>query len=274
MHFDARYREEIVLPSGDRARLRLIRPDDKQKLAEGFQRLSPQSRYLRFFSHRESLGEAELAYLTEVDQDHHFALGAVRLDETGGEHDGLGIARFVRLEDRPETAEAAVAVADYIAGQGLGRLLMQRLLAAATERGVQRFRCEVLSENDQARALIQSLAIGGELKYEGSGLVSIEWPLPPPDEPLAKDNPLFRLLQSAAAGLVVVQRWIERAVGTSPSSQERGDARRDRLGVGGEKEMPAARNHLERGVGEEAGHDPRVDEPHDRVVVGRKDEDR
>lgn len=117
----------------------------------------------------------------------------------------------MRLPDRPDTAEAAVAVADHIAGQGLGRLLMQRLVAAAAERGVLRFRCEVLSENAHARAFVQSLAARSELKYEVSGLVSVEWPLPP-DEPLPVDNPLFRLLRAAAEGVVVVQRWLERAM--------------------------------------------------------------
>ena len=57
----------------------LVRPisvTDKARLQNGLELLSPESRYLRFFTAISQLGEAQLRYLTEVDQVNHVAWGA------------------------------------------------------------------------------------------------------------------------------------------------------------------------------------------------------
>ena len=76
--FDEHYREEIRLADGLTATIRCLRPEDRGLLEEGFRRLSPESRYLRFFAAKERLNDAELRYLTEIDGAMHFAIGAVR----------------------------------------------------------------------------------------------------------------------------------------------------------------------------------------------------
>jgi GNAT superfamily N-acetyltransferase len=63
----------------------------------------------------------------------------------------------VRLRAEPEVAEAAVTVVDALQGQGLGKLLLRRLSEAARERGIRRFRGQVLTENTAARKLLQSI---------------------------------------------------------------------------------------------------------------------
>jgi GNAT superfamily N-acetyltransferase len=205
VYFDAAYVEEIVLRDGRRARVRLVRPEDKAMMTRGFELLSPQSRYLRFFTHKDALSDAELAYLTEMDQVSHFALGACTLDDNGDECDGLAVARFVRLPERPEVAESAVVVTDSAQNQGLGRLLFQRLVSAAVERGVGFFRAEVLADNDAMRALIGDWAPDTEPQVQGDVMV-LEWPLPetPPDQPAdaaPRHSPIYRMLVAAAKGL-------------------------------------------------------------------------
>src|SRR4051812_14874359 len=148
--FTADYVEHATLRDGTRVLLRLVTPDDKELLKRGFDGWSHASRYARFFVPKQRLTDDELAYLCEVDQESHFALGAVR--EGDGEPRGLGIARFIRLadvEDAPVTAEAAIAVSDEMQGKGLGRLLFQRLVDAAGERGIAQFRCEVAGRGGQ-----------------------------------------------------------------------------------------------------------------------------
>ena len=61
------------LPDGAVLSLRPIRPDDGQMLAEGFRRLSPESRFLRFFSPLDHLSAAQLRYFTDIDYVDHFA---------------------------------------------------------------------------------------------------------------------------------------------------------------------------------------------------------
>ncbi len=197
-HFAADYLERVTLSDGTRVVLRLIVPEDKQLLDAGFQGWSAESRYARFLTPKSTLTADELRYLTEIDQEHHFALGALT-EETGA---GLGIARFIRLPELHETAEAAIAVADDAQGRGLGKLLFLRLCAAAAERGLERFRCEVLGSNTGMAALIKTISPERTIEV-GSGVMSIEMALPnvtptEPPEPIVPDGSMYRMLRAAA----------------------------------------------------------------------------
>jgi len=208
--FTADYVERVTLRDGKPALLRLVAPDDKDMLRRGFERWSQESRYARFFSAKQRLTEDELTYLCDVDQEHHFALGAI---SEGG--DGLGIARFIRLPagdelGGPVIAEAAVAVADEAHGQGLGRILLERLIAAARERGIERFRCEVLGSNTSMKALIDKIAPVRTVEVS-EGVMSIDFDLPHPvTDPEVSESPLYRFFRGVAKmgpwGLIA-SRW-------------------------------------------------------------------
>src|SRR4051812_18947735 len=113
--------------------IRPLEPSDRDELAAGFRRLSPESRYRRFFAPVPELSRRQLDYLTNVDQHDHVALVAVD-DATGA---GVGVARFVRTG--PGVAEPAVVVADDYQHQGVGAALLDRLVERAREEGVTRF---------------------------------------------------------------------------------------------------------------------------------------
>ena len=71
---------------------------------------------------------AELRYLTEVDHVDHWAEVAVL------KHDPeaiVGVARWIRDEDDPQAAEAAIVIGDALQGQGLGRRLGLSIADAA-----------------------------------------------------------------------------------------------------------------------------------------------
>jgi len=194
-------------------RLRPILPSDKERLATGLRRLSPLSRYLRFFTDKERLTSAELHYLTEVDGESHFAIGIIRLHEDGSEGDGLGIGRFVRLADEPGVAEPALAVLDDIQGHGLGRLLMMRLIAAATEREITTFRCDFLAINRPMQELLRE--VSPEVSFVADGpVVTAEFPLPTlaADEPPERAElvgPMFRWFKLVAEEVVELRRLFE-----------------------------------------------------------------
>ena len=65
------------LRNGVQIEIRPIRPGDRQVLLEAFDRLTPESRYRRFFGPMPVLHERELDYLTQIDQDNHVARVAV-----------------------------------------------------------------------------------------------------------------------------------------------------------------------------------------------------
>lgn len=206
-HFTSDYIERATLRDGTRVVLRLLCPEDKPLLEAGFNALSPESRYARFLTPKPTLSEDELRYLTEVDQEDHFAMGAVLEDGDGaGNPVGLGVARFIRLPALHATAEAAIAVADEAQHKGLGKLLFLRLCAAAAERGIERFRCEVLGINNSMAALIATISPDRTIEV-GSGVMSIEMVLPnvtptlPPEEH-APEGGLYALFRAAAANAV------------------------------------------------------------------------
>src|SRR5687767_5865036 len=148
LRYSERFRQTEQLTDGTRVRLRLVQPTDKALFKRGLQRMSPQSRYRRFLAYRDHLSESELVYLTELDHWDHLAIGCTARRE------GIGVARFIRLADQPDTAEAAIVVVDAYHGKGLGKILLGHLAAAARERGISRFRCDVLVDNTPMRALL------------------------------------------------------------------------------------------------------------------------
>ncbi len=177
LHFDDSYQEEVVLRDGRRLRLRTVRPADRERFIEGLRQLSPTSQRMRFFAVKKHLTEEELSYLTEFDGVDHYALGAVSLREDGTEGEGVGVARFVRRPADPESAEAAVVVLDAWQNRGLGRILLERLMAAARERGILSFRAEFLAENRAVQRLLLGLCPGLSMRRRGT-VVAAELPLP------------------------------------------------------------------------------------------------
>lgn len=211
--FGTDYVEELALHDGTRVRLRTIQPTDKEQLVTGLARLSPQSRYLRFFTDKERLTEAELRYLTELDGEHHFAIGASRLDDDGCEGEGLGIGRFVKLKDEPTVAEPALAVVDDAQGKGLGRLLLMRLVAAAAERGVKTFRCDFLAINRGMQHLLEEVSPDVSFRSDGP-VVTAEFRLPnvPADEPIERAQlvgPMFAWMKLVAGQVMELRRLFE-----------------------------------------------------------------
>lgn len=144
--------ETIGLRDGSRVRVRPIRPADKAALSEAFERLSDESRYQRFLSPMPELRPMDLVYLTEVDHHDHEALVAF-----GGDGTAVGVARYVRLPERPGAAEFAVTVADDWQRRGLGTLLIERLGARARAEGVRRFEASVLARNHEMLGLLEKL---------------------------------------------------------------------------------------------------------------------
>ena len=125
--------------------LRTLQPEDREDLVRGFARLSASSRRFRFLAPLHKLTSAQVRELTEVDQRDHVAIAA--RDESRPDHPGIGVARFVRLEQEPEVAEFAITVIDDYQHRGLGTLLLKLLLKAAQAMQVRTLRGFLLADN-------------------------------------------------------------------------------------------------------------------------------
>ena len=159
----------VALRDGSKVLIRQVQPADAPLLADGFARLSPQSRQMRFLTRKDQLSAAELRYFTDVDHHDHEALGA--LDQADGR--GVGVARYVRDAEDPHAAEIAVTIADDWQGRGLGTELLTRLSGRARSEGICRFTALVADDNRAMAGLLQNMSASlagrspGTIEYEG-----------------------------------------------------------------------------------------------------------
>jgi RimJ/RimL family protein N-acetyltransferase len=190
--------ERTRLRDGARILIRPIAPEDRDLLRAGFERLSDRSRYMRFQAPQPSLSDRQLSYLTEVDHHDHEAL--IALDPATD--DGVGVARFVRVNDA--LAECAVVVADDWQGRGVATALLDRLVARARAEGIERFTALLLAENTDALRLLERLGKTDERRVGSQ--VELDIALPAPNEP----SPQLKLaLKGVARGLLVpaISMW-------------------------------------------------------------------
>lgn len=154
--------EEVALTDGTTVLVRSVEPCDADELAARYQSLSETSAYQRFFTVMPRLSDQQVRFFTEVDHRDHEALGAVET-ETG---QGVGIARFIRSDSEPNSAELAIVVADAWQGRGVGFQLLRALLRRAREEDVTTISAEVLTDNHALLALLRHF---GSVHTEVSG---------------------------------------------------------------------------------------------------------
>jgi RimJ/RimL family protein N-acetyltransferase len=146
----ARFDRTLALTSGERVRLRPIRPDDEPRLAELYDRSSQQTRYQRFFSAPRRLPPDWAHFLANVDYDRRFAL--VLEDLAAPATSVIGVARYEPTDDG--VPELALVVEDRWQGKGLGTLLLTELFRAAADNGITQFRAWVLADNRRMLGLL------------------------------------------------------------------------------------------------------------------------
>jgi len=144
------YATDALLRDGGSIHIRVIRPDDKQRLLALFELLSSRSVYFRFFQTKQRLTDEELRYFTELDFTRDVALVAT-LQEGQDEHI-IGVGRYFRITEdgKPTThAEVAFTVAEAHQGRGVGTLLLEHLATIARMQGIDTFEAYVLGENNR-----------------------------------------------------------------------------------------------------------------------------
>jgi RimJ/RimL family protein N-acetyltransferase len=129
--------------------IRPISPDDAERLVELHDRCSDDARYFRFHAAKPRLRACEAEYLAGVGSRAGAALVATAVED--GEERIVADARFDIVGDGD--AEAAVLLRDDVTGQGLGTVLVDRLLELAADAGLRRVLFDILPENRAMLAL-------------------------------------------------------------------------------------------------------------------------
>jgi acetyl-CoA synthetase (ADP-forming)/acetyltransferase len=131
--------------------LRPIRPEDEVVHGAFLDSLVPEDARYRFFSTMRHLPHTELARYTHIDYDREMALIAVGRDA----EEGLLTLGEVRAVADPDNvlAEFAIVVRSELKGMGLGRLLLERMIAYLRSRGTRELRGETMLDNERMKNL-------------------------------------------------------------------------------------------------------------------------
>jgi acetyltransferase len=167
--------EERLPFEGRSLLLRPIRPEDEPALRSAFAKLTPDEIRMRFFVPLKALSHGLAARLTQLDYDREMALVLIDPGASGGE-DLFAVVRLFADPDH-ERAEFAILVRHDRTGRGLGRLLMERLIAYARSRGIREVFGDVLQENGAMRRLCQTLGFRERRTTTDRGVVRVTLPL-------------------------------------------------------------------------------------------------
>ncbi|MGN6575419.1 MAG: GNAT family N-acetyltransferase [Nocardioides sp.] len=172
---------ELTLRNGGRALAWSVLPGDREAIREGYEQLSPESRYHRFLTGVPHLTDQLLDHLVdEVDGVDHVALVLFVLDD---DNVGVpaGIGRIIRYQDDPSCADVAVTVLDAWQGQGIATALLAELLRQRPC-GVTTLRTAVAEDNPPSLAMLKRLG-PTTVTGAGSGRLEVLVDLPPVAEP-------------------------------------------------------------------------------------------
>ena len=148
--YPTQYVSRAEMKDGTPVTVRPIRPEDEPLMVKFHESLSERSIYMRYF-HAMKLtrrtAHERLMRICFIDYDREMALVAERENPETGETEILGVARLSSSNVVPDEAEFAILVNDRFQGQGLGTIMLGKLLEIGREEGLRRITAEILLEN-------------------------------------------------------------------------------------------------------------------------------
>jgi acetyltransferase len=154
------YVSQAALKDGTPVTIRPIRPEDEPLMVRFHESLSERSVYMRYFytlNLDRRTAHERLTRICFIDYDREMALVAERRDPETGEREILGVGRLSRNRIAPNEAEFALLISDRFQRQGLGTLLVERLLEVGRAEGLSRITADILFENRAMQSIIKKL---------------------------------------------------------------------------------------------------------------------
>ena len=166
-------REDVVLRDGSTLRLRPTSAADAAALLAFFERLSRETRHLRFQGGIRVDANTVAPFLRSDGKE---ALSLVaELADPHGLPQIVALGTFVRLRDATR-AEVAFVVADELQRRGIGSRLLERLAVHARREGIERFVAQVLPENGAMLRVFGGTGFEVQRRYV-DGVVEVEFEL-------------------------------------------------------------------------------------------------
>lgn len=139
--------EVLTLKDGHLVFLRPIRPEDASLIIRHIETMDDQSRYSRFMMRIDTPPAALVARLSRVDYQREYAL---ILHDTDNQI--LSMANYT-ADPNLNSCEFGISTIKQAQGQGLGSLLLQKLIEHARQQGFKRMRAEILVDNSAMQRL-------------------------------------------------------------------------------------------------------------------------
>lgn len=142
-----------ALKDGRHVLIRPLAEKDRERELAFIQRLSPESRHMRFLAQIKEPGGALLNQL--MDTDNRERLAFIALVHDNGQLIEVGVSRYAATGE--QQCECAITVADEWNHLGLGTLLMEHLIKAARHNGYRQTYSVDSASNAPMRDLARSL---------------------------------------------------------------------------------------------------------------------
>ncbi len=205
-HYPAHWEADVLLLDGGAARLRPIRADDAGRLVAFYSRVSPESKYMRFFAPYPTLSDRDVERFTNVDYVDRVAFVVTVAEEI------ISVGRYDKLDDGE--AEVAFLVEDRHQGRGLAQLLLEHLAQAGRERGYAKFIADVLPDNNRMIQTFRDFGYHVEGGYE-DGVMRLVFPIEATEtavgvmrsrEQRAEARSMERLFQAESVAIIGASR--------------------------------------------------------------------
>lgn len=165
--------EELLhLGSGEKYILRPIKPEDEPELIQNFEQLTKEEIWFRFFHAVKTMEHNMAARFTQIDYDREMAL--VVTDQ----HRRVGwrlyaVVRLITDKFEPK-AEFSLIVNNAIGGQGVGTLLLARIIAYAKSRGIEEIYGSILTDNRAMIYICKKAGFTVKVNHEEAGTVDVK----------------------------------------------------------------------------------------------------
>jgi len=175
---DRHFSQASTLRDGTPVTIRVMRTDDRDRIARAFSGLDAGTIYTRFFGFRKEIPASAIDRIAAIDFVN--LAGLVVTVGAASEETVIGSASYVGsvASDGAKTAEVAFTIEEDYQRQGLAGRLLAALAHLARRHGIARLEAEVLAGNAPMLSVFQRSGLPMRMRREG-GVVHVTLDLVP-----------------------------------------------------------------------------------------------
>ena len=169
--YPQKYEELVRLKSGQTFNIRPVRPEDESALIKNFETMTQEEIRFRFFHVIKKMDHMMAARFTQIDYDREMAF-VVTEPDNNSESKIYGVVRLMR-DAAGDNAEFSLVVNHIVGGQGLGTLLMTRIISYAKTQKIEEIYGEVLAENSVMISICKKVGFSVHKNLDDFAVVNV-----------------------------------------------------------------------------------------------------